>query len=387
MSWEDRFSTMVKESSAKIDEAKRRLCSFDDSRMPNVKNNNLFSELSSPALQSTPYARVNEAASLHTIRTSNGLEDSFFTSHGSSSNALLHSLYEKIERQSQGFDLLKSKVERLETELNDQKREMQQFKDVLAQVVKNVENFKPETDDGISLEKFKTEVRYELNKIKDCIPDIKEEIVKSGWKQSTSERSEYVSESGPVLSSLKEITSRLDKIEADFSTSQRNVENNSKMVEKNVSLMSEWKSENMESMNRLCKLQDLSVDEVKHLKSKFYDVEDKIHELETSLRDTRLHNEFSTSRKSNSFLDNHDINPKVKDSYISISSDEDERNSLTNSSINLDASDDGDLSLAVDELNLDGKDRLRRKSQSSGSDLLHSPLNSLTGSDDSLSEI
>ena len=151
--------------------------------------------------------------------------------------------------------------------------------------------------------------------------------------------------------------------------------------------MSEWKSENMESMNRLCKLQDLSVDEVKHLKSKFYDVEDKIHELETSLRDTRLHNEFSTSRKSNSFLDNHDINPKVKDSYISISSDEDERNSLTNSSINLDASDDGDLLLAVDELNLDGKDRLRTKSQSSGSDLLHSPLNSLTGSDDSLSEI
>jgi hypothetical protein len=30
--------------------------------------------------------------------------------------------------------------------------------------------------------------------------------------------------------------------------------------------MSEWKSENMESMNRLCKLQDLSVGEVKHLR-------------------------------------------------------------------------------------------------------------------------
>ena len=387
MSWEDRFSTMMKESSAKIDEAKRRLCSFDDSRIPNVKNNKLFSELSSPAFQSTPHARVNEAASLRTIRTSNGVEGSFFTSHGSSSNALLHSLYEKIECQSQGFDLLKSKVERLETELSDQKREMQQFKELLAQVVKKVENFKPETVDGIALEKFKTEVRYELNKIKDCIPNIEEEIVESGWKPSTSERSDDVSESGPVLSSLQDITSRLDKIEADFSTSQRNVENNNKMVEKNVSLMCEWKSENMESMSRLCKLQDLSVDEVKHLKSKFYDVEDKIQELETSLRDTRVHNEFSTRRKTSSFLDKNDINPKVKDSYISISSDEDERSSLTNSSINLDASDDGDLSLAIVELNLNGKDRQRTKSQSSGPDLLHSSLNSLTGSEDSFSEI
>jgi hypothetical protein len=31
----------------------------------------------------------------------NGLDDSPFTSHGTSSTALLHNLYEKIERQSQ----------------------------------------------------------------------------------------------------------------------------------------------------------------------------------------------------------------------------------------------------------------------------------------------
>ena len=40
----------------------------------------------------------------------------------------------------------------------------------------------------------------------------------------------------------------------------------------------------------------------------------------------------------------------------------------------------------VTELNLDGKDRQRTKSQISA-DSLHSSLNSLTGSDDSLSEI
>jgi hypothetical protein len=42
------------------------------------------------------------------------------------------------------------------------------------------------------------------------------------------------------------------------------------------------------------------------------------------------------------------MNPKVKHSYISISSDEDERHSLTNSSVNLDASDHGDSSLETD---------------------------------------
>ncbi len=61
--------------------------------------------------------------------------------------------------------------------------------------------------------------------------------------------------------------------------------------------------------------------------------------------------QLSASNFLNNFvcgLDNNDINPKVKDSYISISSDEDEINSLTNSSVNLDASDDGELSLEID---------------------------------------
>ncbi|CAB3991749.1 Hypothetical predicted protein [Paramuricea clavata] len=326
----------------------------------------------------------------------NGLDDSPFTSHGSSSTTLLHNLYEKIERQSQGFDLLKSKVDTLETEVNNQRREMQQFKERLSQLVQRVESFKPEKDHGTTFEEFKSEIRCELNKIKDSIVDPKDSIVDPkdenddhGWKTTTTERlGHHMTESGQVLSSLEEIHSRLDKIESDLSSSQHNVENNSKMVEKNVTLLSDWRNENMESMNRLCKLQDLSVDEVKHLRSKLYDVQDKIHELETSLNDARVHNEFSTSRKSNSFLDN-DMNPKVKHSYISISSDEDERHSFTNSnsSDNLDASDHGDSSLGFNELNLDGSDRQREKSQSSGSDLLHSSLNSLTGSEDSLSEI
>lgn len=386
MSWEDRFSTMVKESSAKIDEAKRRLHSFDNSRILTVKNNNLSSVLSPPAFQSTPNTGVNQAASLRTMRT-NGLDDSPFTSHGTSSTALLHNLYEKIERQSQGFDLLKSKVETLESELNNQRREMQQFKERLSQLVQRVESFKPEKDHGTTFEEFKSEIRCELNKIKDSILDPKDENDDYGWKTTTTERlGHHMTESGQVLSSLEEINSRLDKIESDLSSSQHNVENNSKMVEKNVSLLSDWRNENMESMNRLCKLQDLSVDEVKHLRSKLYDVRDKIHELETSLNDACVHNKLSTSRRSNSFLDD-DMNPKVKHSYISISSDEDERHSLTNSSVNLDASDHGDSSLETDELNLDSSDRQRKKSQSSGSDLLHSSLNSLTGSSDSLSEI
>lgn len=45
--------------------------------------------------------------------------------------------------------------------------------------------------------------------------------------------------------------------------------------------------------------------------------------------------------------DDDDVIPTVSHSYISISSDEDERNSLTTSSVNLDASDHGDLSFEI----------------------------------------
>ena len=39
-------------------------------------------------------------------------------------------------------------------------------------------------------------------------------------------------------------------------------------------------------------------------RSKFYDVQDKIHELETSINDVCLTNEFTSNREPNSFLGN-----------------------------------------------------------------------------------
>ena len=50
-----------------------------------------------------------------------------------------------------------------------------------------------------------------------------------------------------------------------------------------MSLISDLKNENMESMNRLCKLQDLSVDEVKHLRcTLLFHVVENLNELEIS---------------------------------------------------------------------------------------------------------
>lgn len=37
-------------------------------------------------------------------------------------------------------------------------------------------------------------------------------------------------------------------------------------IMQNASVLADWRSENVESMNHLSKLQDLSVDEVKHLR-------------------------------------------------------------------------------------------------------------------------
>lgn len=127
---------------------------------------------------------------------------------------------------------------------------------------------------------------------------------------------------------------------------------------------------------------------------------------------------FNTTKKVISFLDNNSIIPNAnhRSSYISISSDEEERSSLTNSSVNLDdASDDNvDLSLEIDgmyisftiflgsskhyctvyrcgffspALNLNDNHREKRKSQSSVTDSLHSSVIPETDSEDSLSEI
>ncbi|XP_028404716.1 myosin heavy chain, striated muscle-like [Dendronephthya gigantea] len=381
MSWEDSFSIMVKESSAKINEAKRRLHSFDNSRMA-MNTTNKTSAFSPPAFQIHPNTTVSQTASFHPIKT-NGLDDPLFTSHESSSVALLHSLHERIKQQTESFDLLKSKVETLETTLKNQQKEVQHYKDDLSFLVQKIENISPEA----SLEEFKAEIRYELNRIKDCESSCRRDDNERQY--ATSERLFYHGkESEQVLDSLQEIKNRLDKIEEDLSSSQHNVENNSKMVEKNVTLLADWKNENIESMNRLCKLQNLSVDEVKHLRSKLYNVQDRVHELETSVNGVPGHSESSNRRKSESFLDNENIpNAHHRNSYVSISSDEEERSSLTNSSVDLDASDDNvDLSLEIDELNLNDN-RQKRKSQSSGTDSLHSSLNPLTDSEDSFSEI
>ena len=69
---------------------------------------NFFIVLPPPPFQSTPHARSNQATSLHSNRA-NGSDDAFFTlhqSHGTSSAALLHSLCEKVERQSQVFPFI-----------------------------------------------------------------------------------------------------------------------------------------------------------------------------------------------------------------------------------------------------------------------------------------
>ena len=57
---------------------------------------------------------------------------------------------------------------------------------------------------------------------------------------------------------------------------------------------------------------------------------------------------FLSNTTAISCIDDDDaLMPRASRSYISISSDEDERSSLTTSSVNLDASDHGDLSFEI----------------------------------------
>ena len=56
--------------------------------------------VSPPVFQSTPHTLTNQA-SLRTMTTNAQLDDSLLNLHGASSAALLHNLFEMVERQSQ----------------------------------------------------------------------------------------------------------------------------------------------------------------------------------------------------------------------------------------------------------------------------------------------
>lgn len=398
MNWEDRFSMMVKESSEKIDQAKRRLHKFDTSRWNSLKNVGSYQASLATGIKNSPQANRDFVEITENINRANIQCDALLSSHGSASLTLVNTLCEKVERQSKTCEYLKAKVEALETEISGQQKEMETFKEKLSQICQKVDRYDPIMD-GQTLEEWKTEIKSEINKIGARLihkrdDDDGDDLLER--KSAAYERNELLvaGKNELITNYLDEIKNRLDIIETEVSRSHRKAESNSKMAEKNVMLLTDWKNTNAESLTRLCKLQDLSVDEVKHLRSTLYSVQDKVHELEIAINGVGLRNKLSEDGRrpsDNIFEGNNSLmleNPNPTRFYHnSISSDDEEQTSLTSSSLNLDENDNGDLSLEIDELSLNPRTRYQQRPQSTGSDSIDSSQDTHSVSDNSLTEI
>ncbi|XP_046842803.1 uncharacterized protein LOC124436861 isoform X2 [Xenia sp. Carnegie-2017] len=320
MNWENRFSSMVNESMFKIDEAKKRLDNFGVSNPTNFAN---ITSSSVPSLNGSQNAQQSMLRNTNhfDIPEYSDLGDPVINSsdnHGNPSRSLLHVLYEKIEKQNQAFQFLSSKFAIMERQLNNQQKEMIQLKDQLSTLIERIEDNNPKISNEY-FEKFKEDVHSELNKIKSGIPEARNNYEFSKYPL---ERRFTVNSSKELLDSIEEIKSRLGKIELNVSKSQVNDERNCKVIEKNASVLADWRSENMESMNHLSKLQDLSIDEVKHLRSRFYNVQDKIHELEQNRNDASINYVFSRREDQKHELDlSLESESKRKNSYQNLMSD------------------------------------------------------------------